>query len=379
MVSLAYRENKGATGGPGGVNYLLMICNDKYKLIKDIIFIFKNEELLKSKLELFFLRIIKKIKKTIKADNYSIPFEHKVFIKSLIGKHGNSLYVSHDPISSFLLLTQGKNCITVYHQQGSLYNEYLSFGGKKNDTLKSYYTMIEKEIIDKSKYIVFPSKGAREAFIDTTNVETLYKNKLNNNYKIIYNTIDESIELEKPNSYKIINEKIGNRKVFLTVSSLTIAKGVDLIVENLLKINNFSKDYIWILCGSGILEKEIYVQVKKYKLEDSFIHITKKINQNELKFFYEKATFYVMMHRFSIFDLATLEAMYNSTIPVLSPVGGNLEVCLESNIIFQNNIENINILNEKKIEELKLLNNKIYHKYFSQKSFIKNYKELTHL
>ena len=82
----------------------------------------------------------------------------------------------------------------------------------------------------------------------------------------------------------------------------------------------------WILCGSkGEARQKILDEVKKYGLEDGFIHIDFKMPQAELSFFYGLADYYIMHHRISIFDLATLEAMSFGLIPVLSPVGGNLE------------------------------------------------------
>ena len=157
---------------------------------------------------------------------------------------------------------------------------------------------------------------------------------------------------------------------------LTKAKGVDLIVEQLIKIDRFREDCVWILCGSGHLKDEIYTQIKDSKLEKNFIHVENRINQNELKFFYEIADFYIMMHRHSIFDLATLEAMFNSTIPVLSRVGGNLEVEKNSNIIFENRIDNIKRLTKDEIENLKQLNHQVYLNFFSNCDFLKRYKSI---
>ena len=256
----------------------------------------------------------------------------------------------------------------------SMYNEHLSFGGSRKPQLETLYSKIETFVIEKAELIIFPSFGALNAFGNTSQISRTIKNTLLGKCHVAYNTIDESILLKRPDNHKEIDHIIKNKKVFLTVSSLTQAKGVDLIVEKLLKINRFRDDSVWILCGAGYLKDRIYTQVRRSKIEKNFIHIEERIDQNELKFFYEKADFYIMMHRHSIFDLATLEAMFNSTVPILSRVGGNLEVEKNNNIVFEEQIDMIGRLTKNEINKMKEANQRVYTNFFSNFDFLNRYR-----
>lgn len=46
-----------------------------------------------------------------------------------------------------------------------------------------------------------------------------------------------------------------------------------------------------------------------------------------------------MLHRISIFDFATLEAMSQHSAIILSKIGGNLDFDMNSNIIFAEDVE----------------------------------------
>jgi len=373
MISIAYRENKGATGGPGGVNYLLKKCNAEHQIFDSSEFIFKPKCIVKSTSYIF--AITKKIK-NIFLVNRIITREHKDFIDNTIAKYLSTVYICHDLISAFLVLNRNKKCVLVYHQQGSMYHEHLSFGGEQKPKLQHIYSKIETFVIEKSELVIFPSSGALNAFLTTSLINESSKNTLLSKCHIAYNTIDESLVLKHPENHAQIDRTTKNKKVFLTVSSLTEAKGVDLIVKQLIKIERFREDYVWILCGSGHLKDQIYTQIKDSKLEKNFIHVENRIDQNELKFYYEIADFYIMMHRHSIFDLATLEAMFNSTIPVLSKVGGNLEVDKNNNIIFEDRIDNIKRLTNDEIENLKQSNHQVYSDFFSNYDFLNRYKSI---
>ncbi|WP_284294780.1 glycosyltransferase family 29 protein [Luteimicrobium album] len=59
-----------------------------------------------------------------------------------------------------------------------------------------------------------------------------------------------------------------------------------------------------------------------------------RMEHDKLLALLDYADYYVMLHRSSIFDLAMLEAMRAGKPLVLSPVGGNLEVDLDGNVLF---------------------------------------------
>lgn len=90
---------------------------------------------------------------------------------------------------------------------------------------------------------------------------------------------------------------------------------------------------------------------------------------------------YLMLHRISIFDLATLEMMNRAKTVVLSDIGGNREFNKENNIIlWQKDYRKTasEILNTD-LQQKGKLNKKVYNKYFSHTPYKEKYTELLNL
>ena len=88
-----------------------------------------------------------------------------------------------------------------------------------------------------------------------------------------------------------------------------------------------------------------------------------------------------MMHRWSIFDLSTLEAMGMGNVPILSNVGGNPEVVIDNNglLIDEKNKNSIlEYVNDTylNINILKNKNKEIQMAHFSMKQMLHSYKKL---
>lgn len=81
-----------------------------------------------------------------------------------------------------------------------------------------------------------------------------------------------------------------------------------------------------------------------------------------------------MLHRKSIFDLATLEAMKAGCALLLSPLEGNLEFNVCDNVLFAN--ETPLVIDPKKIEELKEKNKLAYQNFFSNEKFRREYEKV---
>ena len=83
-----------------------------------------------------------------------------------------------------------------------------------------------------------------------------------------------------------------------------------------------------------------------------------------------------MLHRISIFDFATLEAMSQRSAVILSKIGGNLDFNKNSNIIFAEDVEtDESILIKANFSALKESNYNVFNSYFSKEAFVNQYKE----
>ena len=367
IVSISYSVDKGPTkGGGGGVNSLLKFYNDKYQVMPSLHNVFKDKKKPIS-------RIYDKLTKKYNGFGYYLEkFANKIDAEFDL----DDLLICHDINSAAALNRLNRRYVLVYHGQGAPLYEYSSFG-KSVLTAKEREQELRKEraAFEGANRVVFPSLGASDAYLRTAEFDDAYKENIIRKTKIIYNTSNE-IKLGKaPSALDEINRKASGRKIILTVSTLNSAKGVDQIPEALENIPNFKERFLWVLVSSkGNMKEIVYKNVQKANLCDSFHHLDKPLKQSELAHLYSASTYYMMMHRVSIFDLATLEAMSYGLIPILSPVGGNLEVDKNDNVLFTP----ITDINDDKdyLRTKSGLNKKVHEECFSSIAFLNNYKAL---
>jgi glycosyltransferase involved in cell wall biosynthesis len=205
----------------------------------------------------------------------------------------------------------------------------------------------------------------------------------NKKYKILYNGVDVSVKeitsvSDIPYYDKIISA-IGPR--FISVSTLNYAKGVERIPRYLASVRLVYPDFRWIIIGNGIRKNELQKNIVRYGLDNNVIWIDYPIPNDVVLKILSLTDYYIMLHRWSIFDLATLEAMGMGNIPILSNVGGNVEVIMDNNgeLVNEGNIDCIlDYVNETYLENeyLKQKNREIQEKNFSLKSMLQSYKNI---
>lgn len=315
----------------------------------------------------------------------------KLLFIDLIKLHKNkikkySIVISHDIFKSFIILNFYKTIkvINIYHWQWSMYTEYINlWGWKKNFFMKKILNYIENYVYINSYKIWFPSKGTYEALISTRPELKKIINKYHKKYEVLYNSIDFSV---KPTHNKEIEDNlISDWYNFVTVSSIIYQKWVDRIPIFFKSLKDKWIKFKWILIWrrndiySPLLEKKIH----KYNLQDYvYIYDVWWIPKSEIYWLLSKTDFYILFHRYSIFDLATLEAMYLWNIPILSNIWWNKEVILRKNwILFdENKFDNVDLflefIKENHINKLKESNINIINTHFNNNLFIERYYNL---
>lgn len=384
VVTAAFRYNQGASGGPGGCNALLEIHNKKFNVIPSLRVEYRKRCIRSEKLHRLIRNLLKKMGRGYILDN----IEFKDFLKRVLKNKEDCHYIIHEPKTSAELAKLHIPFITVYHQQGSTAAERRSFGHEVSSTKEERLTEIERLAFMNSNKIVFPSLGARDAYFSTCMLNDNEKEVIMSKSLIINNTSalpdlvqdtsdkyklpDDVISLE---SFVASDKLKGQKLIILTVSSLTELKGVSDIPDFLNTIPHFRDNFIWVLVGRGHLEEEIIDRIEKNDLKDNFLFINKKLNQSELRYLYRISCYYLMLHRISIFDMATLEAMSEGCIPVLSKVGGNIEMNKESNVLWTNPGMSLSI-ESREIERLSILNRNVYTNSFGPEAFLRSYLNL---
>lgn len=282
----------------------------------------------------------------------------------------NSAYITHDYGTAFGLALLNKKFVYISHLQGPRLEEKVNFGDYLPRINKKIVYFCEKYVFKRAFYVCFPSEGAKKHYF-LSKYASVGENEVRVG-PVLHNTL--YIEpTPKPISNILIKKDV---LTFYTVGTLTSAKGIDRIPPFFdIYLNQYKGKIRWILIGNGIMKSEILDKVNmlinKYK-NFEFIHI-EQCSYEEVAYISSISNIYILLHRISIFDFATLEAMKRAKCVILSKVGGNLDFNVCDNIFFYEEDSSLFEIDIVKLGQ----NNKIaYDKYFSNENFIYKYTKL---
>lgn len=362
-------------GGPGGVNYRLFLANVKYKLFSELYHVF-SDIIIEPQTErvnpsFYCLNEGNNLIERLRA-NYRKLGEEYFFTNE-------DVFLFHEVESAlaFTLEFSFVKTVLIYHQQGSLYYEYLAFGKPENAGVKAYFDLIFREALKRISVLAFPSMGAKDALIQT---EPSWGEAVEQKpFAYLYNGCDcegGACELSEKMENTLEQLKVFKGYKFATVSTLNHAKGVEQIPEYLANMKSMLGEIKWVIVGDGPMKVQLECNITQYGLEENVIWIQKKVKNDEIMELYSHTDYYIMAHRFSIFDFATIEAMALGNVPVLTKVGGNIEI-IQDNGFFIEEIDSMKqVLAEKSLEDLKQQNIQIARSLYSEYEFLNRYKEL---
>lgn len=282
-VTLAFRWRKKSTAGPGYAVYAIEVLNRQLEVIQDLKCFYRDYLY-----EGFIGRCINKLQaflgKFVPASAADL-FANWLFVLKIWVRHKRARFIVHEPISAFFLSFLTGRLVIVYHQQGSLYYEYLSSTNYREKRIqKLLYTTIEKVAFNRAQRIYFPSHGAIDAFFLTSN---LPKYKYEHKLGVLHSTLVKdtgAIPTNEPHEIeKEISSKLSGNLIFLSVSSLSLAKGVDLIPGFFRELAKHTNRFLWILVGEGALRQKIETEIAEYELSQKFIHVTEFLPNEVIK------------------------------------------------------------------------------------------------
>lgn len=195
-----------------------------------------------------------------------------------------------------------------------------------------------------------------------------------NLHEPLYNTILPST-LKQPQNIDFNNDVL----TLFSLGTLTSAKGQDRTIEFIADfLNVYSKKVRYILVGNGPLKNQLISRledIQKIHSQFSYLYF-ESLPHEEVMYIHRMSDIYIMLHRISIFDFATLEAMSQESAIILSKVGGNVEFNLTNNIIFAEDvIKNMETFCKLDFESIKCNNKQVFDMYFSEDAFRKQYKD----
>lgn len=395
---LASHKCTGASGGGHGVVYRLYLADKKYQLFKkEVIYVFgdrviRGHEELGSYLEqkdapkqsTFRVRIKKYIPSILRIIKMEKMYKSLDEYLSILGQEfcftDEDVFICHDfrIAKAFIRKFQFEKCAFVFHMQGSIYYEWHAETGIESKIMRKYYNDTFSEICGRIKYLCFPSKGTEESLLDSEPSATRDVKKLEKKY--LYNGVN-CPDVDPGSLVRWVKEIRDIPCIKLvTVSNLNAAKAVERIPEYLDAIKKAGISFKWILVGNGVKAMEVERQVEKYELVNDLIWKRNGVPHDELMQLFSVTDFYILLHKYSVFDLSTLEAMHYGNIPILTPVGGNKEVIIDGNGLFVSEFKNadsfIELVRNGELESLKAKNAEIQNSEFDDIAFLHRYVEL---
>lgn len=281
-----------------------------------------------------------------------------------------TLYVCHEYATAYGLSLLNKKYILVIHSQGTRVDEKIALGEKLTASEIKIIKQCEKQAIEKALSVCFPSRGAEKMYFNSK--YCLTKRDKVQIGDCLYNTVYVDVAPKKVQGIEHDSKYL----TFISVGTLTSAKGQDNICQFFEKFMKACKRKVrWICVGKGPLYDVIIKQTDRIKMNYSnfeFVYFS-RLEYAQVQYLYSIADVYIMLHRLSIFDLSTLEAMKNSCAIVLSKVGGNLEYNINDNILYTEDNIIDELLDIENIEILKHKNKETYDNNFSCQCFKDRY------
>ena len=372
IVHLTYREDKGATGGPGGVLHVAK------KLLG-----YQNEDL---KFAYHFkdaavpITVPSIVARFVKKLGFWPDFMEAVRFGWQLGMHyRHSAFIAHDIGTACGLSLARKKYVLVYHQQGAVASEKLGQGKKLNTREVRALNLAETIAFRRAQAVYFPSNGAYREFLSST--QTLTSDDFHYGGPL-YNTVLPVLDADLQEEPDWISNLPKNAPVFLSVGALTWEKGVDQATEFMRVFGQLSKmPATWIIVGKGPFWDKINTRCQQLSENITPIMIKGPIPHSTVSTLMRKADLFIMGHRRSIFDFTTLEAMQAGCGLVLTPVGGNLEFNLRNNVVWLHPSapeESAKKLIQTDWHLLGQRNQKLFHNQFSPEVFRENYLKVCH-
>ncbi len=286
-------------------------------------------------------------------------------------KSVDTLYVTQDIPTAYALSLMRRKYILIVHSQGARLDEIDALGEYFNRFERHIINVMEDKALLNASKVYFPSRGARLEFEKSKYKTRSVLDKVKFSDTCLYNTL-YYIPTEVEHEYIKKNDEL---LTFISVGTVTSSKGQDRTFEYLkhLATKRPELKIRWICVGKGPLLDSLVKDYSNMKISNLEVQFLQKVEYAQVQFLLKISDIYIMLHRKSIFDLATLEAMNRNCMLILSRCGGNIEFNKAGNVVFSDDDFDFDKL---KIEKLKNINKSTYIEYFGNEKFKKQWTDV---
>lgn len=296
------------------------------------------------------------------------------FARRIAKQSDSTIYIAHDIFSAAGLATTGEHYVLIYHQQGEIIYESRNFGNVYPEEIEDAVKDLELFAVANADYVAFPSEGAEYFFRKSGRFKSFPDYA---SYGALYNTLNEDLLKQKKEIGGLYKDQ--TKLTICSIGQMTEAKGIDQIPTFLNALSGYiEKPIRWIVVADGILKEKVVQDMQKLQEENTKLSFVQydRLSHDEINYLLGISDAYCMLHRVSIFDIATLEAMYNNLLLVLSDIPGNIEYNKEENLFLVPDLSECDFGNLKDYLLNPSVNRKVFEDYFSESKFKKRYSAL---
>jgi glycosyltransferase involved in cell wall biosynthesis len=185
---------------------------------------------------------------------------------------------------------------------------------------------IEKEGLLKADHIIAVSNFTKQSIIKNYGIN---QDKI----EVIHNGIDfekhNELKVESHLTQRLQNLKVAGYQIILFTGRLTFQKGVDYLLQAAKKSLKFNNKSLFIIVGSGDMEKQLISQASELKISDRVV-FTGFLRGQELKSLYQIADLFIMPSVSEPFGLVALESAIHKTPVIVSKQSGVAEIMVNS-------------------------------------------------
>jgi glycosyltransferase involved in cell wall biosynthesis len=188
------------------------------------------------------------------------------------------------------------------------------------NNVNQYVYDIEKKGMEEADAVIAVSNFTRQKIIDNYGISS-------DKIKVVHNAVEfENYALHEMHTLK------RTKKIVLFLGRLTLQKGPDYFVYAAKKVLEYYPNVVFVVSGSGDMEKPIIRKVAELDLADKFI-FTGFLRGKDIQEAYHMADLYVMPSVSEPFGISPLEALKCETPVLISNQSGVSEVlnhCLKA-------------------------------------------------
>jgi len=178
---------------------------------------------------------------------------------------------------------------------------------------------IEKEGFQNADKIIAVSEATKNKVVEKYKIQP-------DKISVVHNGIDQDeIENITDLDNRILKLKKRGYKIVLFLGRITMQKGPDYFVKAAKKVLNYFPKTLFLIAGSGDMERELIEEVARLKISDKvlFVGFVRGAEKNKL---YKSADLFVMPSVSEPFGLVALESVLNNTPVLISKQSGVSEV-----------------------------------------------------